>query len=144
MKAQFTDFVPGRILYHVYGVNRTNTVVSEDEITKLIVIRKPHDVQLYLSRSVKFVDVITIYKGCEGEDRSYEDDKSLGDMGVLPEGKSPHNLNRAFTTKESALAFLQELRDDKFSDPADQEYAKNNPVMSEDEWRRSLNEPGYV
>lgn len=32
MKAKITDMVPGRILYHVYGIDRTRTIVNENDI----------------------------------------------------------------------------------------------------------------
>lgn len=125
MKAQLTDFVPGRVLYHVYGISRKNTTVDESNITKLIVTSKPYEVNLGGSLKYLFVKVINCYIDHEGKDRSYETEHSLNDMGVdTKTNRSVYNLNRVFTSKEGAMKFLAELRADEFSDPVDQEYAK--------------------
>lgn len=125
MKAQLTDFVPGRILYHVYGINRKNTVVDESEINKLIITSHPYEVELGGSQKYLFVKVINCYVNCDGEESSYRTEHSLNDMGVdTKTNRGVYNLNRAFTSKEAALKFLAELRADEFSDPVDQKYAK--------------------
>ncbi|MGZ7154043.1 hypothetical protein ACXWOD_11165, partial [Streptococcus pyogenes] len=39
---KLSDFVPGRIMYHVYGVSRTETEVSLDNVEKYIILSKPY------------------------------------------------------------------------------------------------------
>lgn len=141
MKAQLTDFVPGRVLYHVYGINRKNTVVAESEINKLIITSHPYEVELGGSQKYLFVKVINCYIDCEGKDRSYNTECSLNDMGVdTKTGRAIYNLNRAFTSKEDAMKFLAELREDEFSDPVDQAYAKGYTPADQERDRREMME----
>lgn len=140
MKAQLTDFVPGRILYHVYGCNRTETKVDESEISKLIVVSHPYPVDLGGSQKCLFANVINCYIGYNGKERSYTTERSLNDMGVdTKTNRGVYNLNRAFTSKESAMKFLAELKADEFSDPVDQAYAKGYTPEDQErdrqEWR---------
>lgn len=125
MKAQLNDFVPGRILYHVYGINRKNTKVDESNIDKLIVLSHPFQVELGGSQTYLFAKMINCFINHNGKESSYTNERSLNDMGVdTKNGCSVYNLNRVFTSKESAMKFLAELRADEFSDPVDQAYAK--------------------
>ncbi|BBC78162.1 Hypothetical protein KNT65_gp114 [Escherichia phage EcS1] len=125
-----SEFYPGRIMYHVYGVNRTNTKVDESEISKYIILSKPYPVALGTHSSTPytamFVKIICVYMS-DGEERSYETETSIADCGVFDgahQHRSAHNLNRVMPSKEDAMMFLQELRDDKFSDPDDAAYAE--------------------
>ncbi|QYN80552.1 hypothetical protein [Kosakonia phage Kc304] len=142
MKAQLSDFVPGRVLYHVYGVNRKNTVVDESEINKLIITSHPYEVELCGSQKYLFVKLINCYIDCSGKESSYKTESSLNDMGVDTGNKrSVYNLNRAYTSKEAAMKFLAELKADKFSDPVDQKYAEGftpeDQERERQEWRET-------
>lgn len=118
---KLSDFVPGRIMYHVYGVSRTETTVSLDEVSKYIVTSKPYPSE---HSGILMVDIICEYTDGDGKTRSYRTSICPGDNAVFedPERK-PHNLNRLFGDVESALEFMMELKADKFSSPEDQEYA---------------------
>lgn len=141
MKAQLTDFVPGRVLYHVYGINRKNTIVDESRINKLIVTSHPFEVELGGSQKYLFVKVINCYVGMDGENRSYNTECSLNDMGVdTKTNRGVYNLNRAFTSKEAAMKFLAELRADEFSDPVDQAYAKGYTPADQERDRQEMME----
>lgn len=120
MKAKITDIVPGRILYHVYGVDRTRTIINERDVNRVIITSKPF-VEKYTGSL--FVKAIECYVDHNGNERSYHSERSLSDMGIMQDGKSPYNLNRAFTSKISAMQFQEELSLDTFSDPVDQAYA---------------------
>lgn len=136
-----SDFVPGRILYHVYGVRRRNTDVDETSIEKYIVLEKPKSKNIGLSGySPLFSKILVVYRSADGTEREYVTSTSLGDCGVLTsEGQSVHNLNRVFVSKADALRFCNELRSDIFSRKEDADYAKANPPGL-DRWLSSLQE----
>lgn len=125
-KVKFEDFVPGRILYHVYGINRTKTEVSETEIDKRIILSKPFKVQLG-SKDCWFVKYLCCYIS-DGENRSYETKGSLADMGVAGPGEdyTPYNLNRAHVSKADALMFCRQLQRNEFTRDIDIIYANRN------------------
>ncbi|AHY25075.1 hypothetical protein AVV36_gp113 [Pectobacterium bacteriophage PM2] len=131
MKAQITDIVPGRILYHVYGVSGLNTEIDERNVTKIIVTSKPYGVNIGLSSPALFFKNITVYENYSGEISEYETSNSVNDCGIVTnDERSIYNLNRLFTSKESAMNFMRELQTGKFSDPVDQEYANSINYMS--------------
>ncbi|AEO97064.1 hypothetical protein CPTAKMNP4_103 [Salmonella phage vB_SenM-AKM_NP4] len=138
MKAKFEDFVPGRVLYHVYGIHRTETEVSEESIDKLIVLSHPFLVDFGYSKSW-FVKHIRKYKSFDGI-KEYVTESSLADMGVeTSERSTVYNLNRVFTNFGGAIHFCAELKDNEFSDPKDAEYAKNNSPIDEKAFLKSFN-----
>ena len=124
---KLSDFVPGRIMYHVYGVSRTETTVALEEVSKYIVTSKPYPSE---HSGILMVDIICEYTDGDGETRSYRTSICPGDNAVFEDPKrKPHNLNRLFGDVESALEFMMELRADKFSSPEDQEYADAWPRL---------------
>ena len=136
-KVKFEDFVPGRILYHVYGINRTKTEVSETEINKRIITSKPFKVSLG-TRDAWFVKFIEHYIAGD-EVRSYKTEGSLADMGVEGPGEdyTPYNLNRIHVSKEDALLFCRQLQRNEFTRDIDIAYA--NHTTPEDEETRLQN-----
>ena len=122
-----TELQPGKIFYHVCGVNRTET--KSGSISRYIVASGTYDVELGLrgvySRKSPFFRVICEYENYTGQTESYSTERSAHDMGVFKPGekRSVHNLNRGFWTREEAEQFIKELQEDKFSDPDDQAYA---------------------
>ena len=133
-KVKFEDFVPGRILYHVYGINRTKTEVSETEINKRIITSKPFKVSLG-TRDAWFVKYIENYIS-DGEIRSYASEGSLSDMGVEGPGEDyvPYNLNRIHVSKDDALLFCRQLQRNEFTRDIDIAYA--NLTTPQDDERR--------
>lgn len=118
---KLSDFVPGRIMYHVYGVSRTETKVALEEVSKYIITSKPYPSE---HSGILMVDIICEYTNGDGETRSYRTNICPGDNAVFENAeRKPHNLNRLFGDVESALEFMKELKEDKFSSPEDQEYA---------------------
>lgn len=119
---KLSDFVPGRIMYHVCGVSRTETEVSLDNVEKYIILSKPYRSP---TSDILMVDIICEYTSINGElKRSYRTQICPGDNAVFENAeRKPHNLNRLFGDVESALEFMKELKADKFSSPEDQEYA---------------------
>jgi hypothetical protein len=118
---KLSDFVPGRIMYHVYGVNRTETEVSLTNVSKYIVLSKPYRSGL---SDILMVNVICEFTSIDGTKHSYRTDICPSDSAVFEDPKrKPHNLNRMFGDVESALEFMAELKANKFSSPEDQEYA---------------------
>lgn len=118
------DFVPGRILYHVYGIHRKQTRVEDDAVCKYIVLGKPYIKSLGTNYDAYFCKVRVVYLS-DGVERSYDTDISLGDCGVLTHvDRSVHNLNRVFVSKADAFEFCAELQADKFSRKEDADYAK--------------------
>lgn len=118
---KLSDFVPGRIMYHVYGVSRTETKVALEEVSKYIITSKPYPSE---HSGILMVDIICEYTNGDGETRSYRTNICPGDNAVFENAeRKPHNLNRLFGDIESALEFMKELKADKFSSPEDQEYA---------------------
>lgn len=124
---KLSDFVPGRIMYHVYGVSRTETEVSLDNVEKYIILSKPYRSP---TSDILMVDIICEYQ-LEGETkRSYRTQICPGDNAVFENAeRKPHNLNRLFGDVESALEFMAELKADKFSSTEDQEYADAWPRL---------------
>lgn len=124
-----TELQPGKIFYHVCGINRTETKAGD--ISRYIVASNTFDVELgtsgLYSRKSPFFRVICEYENYHGKIESYETERSAHDMGVFKPGekRSVHNLNRSFWTREEAEQFIKELQEDKFSDPDDQAYANN-------------------
>lgn len=119
--SKLEDFRIGRIMYHIYGINRTETKVAPEEITKYIVTSKPYPSNV---TGILNVDVICEYQS-DGETRSFSTTICPSDSAIFQEkGRKAHNLNRLFNDKESAMKFLQELKDNKFSDPVDIEYSE--------------------
>lgn len=118
---KLSDFVPGRIMYHVYGISRTETEVSLTNVSKYIVLRKPYRSGM---SDILMVDVICEFTSIDGTKHSYRTDICPSDSAVFENAeRKPHNLNRLFGDVESALEFMMELKADKFSSPEDQEYA---------------------
>lgn len=122
----------GKIVYTVYGINRTKTEVDEKNITKMIILSKPKMIQLGKIGGLEgypspFIDVEVMLD----DGSSYKTDHSLHDAGImdLVPGSKVHNLNRWFSHKEDALQFMEELANDEFSDPDDADYAERNPAQ---------------
>ncbi|QQG32182.1 hypothetical protein CkP1_0111 [Citrobacter phage CkP1] len=119
---KLSDFVPGRVMYHVYGVSRTETEVSLSNVSKYTVLSKPYRSP---NSDILLVVIKCEYTSVNGKTkRSFITHICPGDNAVFedPERK-PHNLNRLFDDVESALEFMAELKANKFSSPEDQEYA---------------------
>ncbi|QPI14023.1 hypothetical protein MYO4S_00272 [Serratia phage 4S] len=122
----------GKIVYHVYGIRRTETDIESAEITKMVVLSAPKMVLLGTGGGMfegwysPFIDVLKCYGG-----REYVSNCSLHDMGVDMEGRNVYNLNRIFHSYEDAEKFIEELKADNFSNPVDQEYAERNPAFEE-------------
>lgn len=121
-----TELQPGKIFYHVCGVNRTKTEAGSYH--RYIVASNVYDVELGFdgySRKSPFFKTIVEYTDYHGKKDSYETDRSAHDMGVFAPGEDRrvHNLNRSFWTKEEAEEFIKELQENKFSDQDDQAYA---------------------
>lgn len=144
----------GKIVYHVYGCDRTNTTLNPDNITKLIILGKPKMHLLgtcggkFEGWESPFIDVKVIYTSGYGGGE-YDSEYSLHDMGVMDLGRDSkvYNLNRIFSSKEDAEAFLIELQNDSFSDADDAEYAKAKPaaqaLADREEFRASMMEYDY-
>ncbi|WWS25333.1 hypothetical protein vBKpnAMK6_00389 [Klebsiella phage vB_Kpn_AM_K6] len=118
-----TELQPGKIFYHVCGVNRTET--KSGEITRYIVASGTYDVELGLrgvySRKSPFFQVICEYENYAGQTESYSTERSAHDMGVFKPGekRSVHNLNRGFWTREELqedLCFFKKLAFSRTSD----------------------------
>ena len=133
------DVKPGLVMYHVYGINRENTLINELDISKYTVLDMPKkhigaltgcDLGPFVKVNVEFFS--------EGRIKSYNTEVSLHDMGIL-DGKRAYNLNRVFTTKAAALLFMAELQNNKFSYPDDIEYAARFKQFDDDKWASDFN-----
>lgn len=119
----------GKIVYHVYGVDRTGTTDQNAEITKMVILSKPKMVKLgtcggkFEGWDSPFIEVQVHF-----DNHSYTSNRSLHDMGVDLGIRNAYNLNRIFHTYEDAELFIEELKADKFSDPVNQEYADRFPA----------------
>ncbi|WCZ66170.1 hypothetical protein [Yersinia phage MHG19] len=133
------DVKPGLVMYHVYGINRENTLINELDISKYTVLDMPkkHIGALTGCDLGPFVKVNAEFFS-EGRIKSYNTEVSLHDMGIL-DGKRAYNLNRVFTTKADALMFMAELQNNTFSYPDDIEFATNSKRFDDDKWSSDFN-----
>lgn len=127
------DVKPGLVMYHVYGINRENTLINELDISKYTVLEMPKKhVSALTGITLGLFVKINIEYYSQGQRRSYNSEASLDDMGIL-DGKRAYNLNRVFTTKADALLFMAELQNNKFSYQDDIEFTKVKR-FDDDKW----------
>lgn len=141
-KIKFEDFVPGRILYHVYGIDRKKTRVSESSVSKYIILSKPYVIKLGDGHIDSwFVKHETVYFDGQKEHR-YTTESSLADMGVAgPDGKyHPYNLNRIHASMDEALMFCSQLQMNEFTRDIDIAYAERITPQDNADWERELME----
>lgn len=133
------DVKPGLVMYHVYGCDRTNTVINELDISVYTVLSMPEPHTGAYS-DVKLGDFIKVNIQYYADDglRTYNSESSLNDMGIL-DGKRAYNLNRVFTTKAEALLFMAELQNNTFSYPDDIEFSAKDTHFDSTKWSMESN-----
>ena len=133
------DVKPGLVMYHVYGCNRTDTIINERDISVYTVLSMPEN-HIGAYSDVNLGDFIKVniqyYAG--DELRTYNSESSLNDMGIL-DGKCAYNLNRVFTTKAEALLFMAELQNNTFSYPDDIKFASKDTRFDSIKWASDFN-----
>ena len=120
MKVTTNQIVPGKIVYHVYGMSRQRTKNSLFGGKKIITS------EVYNHDGVgKRFDCVEIFENdnnpFEVKGHKYIDDCGMGDR--------IYNLNRLFSTMDEALDFIEQCKAGVFKDPVDQDFYNNDDEL---------------
>lgn len=121
MKATEKDIVPGAKLYYVHCV-KAQWAKDAKLSFKVNVTSEINTNNLMKDKRFNSVDY---YDSSDPINRGH----FLSDCGI---GEKRYNLHRLFTTKESALAYVEECKSGVFSDPLDQVVYNNDLKKGED------------
>ena len=116
MKAQFTDIVPGRILYEVFCVDGGDT---PSMLRKIIVTSHPVVDQHNIGLQFSSTDIWNTWeqKNATHFLNTYHIKNNYNEMFT-----TAHNLHRLFVSKEGAKKYMEECLSGKFTDLDDQVY----------------------
>ena len=118
MKVTTSQIVPGKIVYHVYGISRKKAKNAFFGGKKIIT-----SLPYVCDRTgYKRFDCIEIFEN-NNDSLEFNGHMYVNDCGM---GNKVYNLNRLFSTMDEALDFIEQCKTGVFKDPVDQDFYDND------------------